>query len=236
MGQARHQGKVVVVARALAIVLACVCVLLTVPSPASAQTMVAGDLTFTQAFVSDTKGVADTFTYEITADSADAPLPEGASNGTYTFTMTGTDTVVVNFQVSEPSADAVYTYTARQVTPADASGYTYDDTVYTIKFYVYGNSVTGYVFTYNEQGDKVHDPGWTITYAQPAVTSPSSPTTPTSPEAATQQAATVVPVSSTQQLVKTGDAVEFGVLLGVGIAAVAVACLGLVVRLRGRSR
>jgi hypothetical protein len=226
---------VVVAARALAIVLACVCVLLAVPSPASAQTLVAGDLTFTQDFVSDTKGVADTFTYEITADSADAPLPEGASNGTYTFTMTGTDTVVVNFQVNEPSADSVYTYTARQVTPADADGYTYDDTVYTIKFYVYGNSATGYIFTYDEQGDKVHDPGWTITYAQPVVTSPSSPTTPTTPEAATQ-AATVVPVSDTQQLVKTGDAVEFGVLLGVGIAAVAVACLGLVVRLRGRSR
>jgi hypothetical protein len=146
--------------------------------------------------------------------------------------MTGTDTVVVNFQVNEPSADSVYTYTARQVTPADVDGYTYDDTVYTIKFYVYGNSTTGYIFTYNEQGDKVHDPGWTITYAQPAVTSPSGPT---GPEAATQ-AATVVPVSDTQQLVKTGDAVEFGVLLGVGIAAVVVACLGLVVRLRGGSR
>lgn len=69
-------------------------------------------------------------TYELSAVATDAPLPEGSRNGKYLFFIDGED--------QEASISLYFTetgyreYQLRQVT-ADAEGYSYDPTVYTIR-------------------------------------------------------------------------------------------------------
>ena len=108
-----------------------------------------------------------TFTYTLTALTPGAPLPEGASGGSYVFTIGGT-ALLMNHSVSITFPDAggsgsqdmyVYTYSLK-CTGCDNTDYKTDDKEYTIKVYVCkdndGNHVA-HVMVHNPDGTKNSD-------------------------------------------------------------------------------
>lgn len=130
-----------------------------------------GTIRVFQTLQSDDPNVPDTYSYELRAASPGAPLPAGAQNGVYTWTMTGDDSKTM--VITPASQTGGWEYTMRQIPPkAVPEGLTCDDTTYTVRAYPLrtsepdGSDVIFY--TYDSAGEKVTDPGWTVTYQKPA--------------------------------------------------------------------
>lgn len=81
----------------------------------------------------------DTAGYVLTPEDG-APLPEGADEEAYRFTLSGNETKELAFTYSH--AD-IYTYTLAQTGQEEKEGYTYDDQIYTIFVYVKNTSNGG---------------------------------------------------------------------------------------------
>lgn len=69
------------------------------------------------------------FAYVLTAADPASPMPEGAANGEYRFTLDGNEER--RLSVVYPLA-GVYVYQLRPDTPEPQTGYTYDDEVFTL--------------------------------------------------------------------------------------------------------
>ena len=69
---------------------------------------------------------AETFTVELTAVTADAPMPAGASGGVYTATVTGAGSLTLEMAFDQPG---VFSYTIKQL-PGTSEYCTYDPTTY----------------------------------------------------------------------------------------------------------
>ncbi|MCL2828063.1 MAG: hypothetical protein FWD99_04920 [Oscillospiraceae bacterium] len=129
-------GRIVNKSRFLSVSLALICLVgaLFAPAAYAAET---GQVTLTvrQTFVSGGPPAPpiQVFTYELTPQTAGAPMPAGGDEGGYTFTIAGNvemQTRPINFP-----GTGLYVYTLRCVTE-DRPGYTIDRREYTVEVYV----------------------------------------------------------------------------------------------------
>ena len=122
--------------RFVPVFLVLVCLLSTLLAPAAhAAGGAEVSLTVQQSFHSDGLSVPprDGFTYELTAQTAAAPMPPGSDSDGYSFTIAGTGDVEIG-PINLNTA-GTYTYTLRCVT-GDLPGYTIDRQIYTIELHV----------------------------------------------------------------------------------------------------
>ena len=107
----------------------------------------------------------ETGIYELVPVTEGAPLPDGAQNGVFRFTLTGNDTVDIPVITGARSGQPTelffeqagqYQYTLSQVT-ADADRYTYDRATYSLNIMIIGSgngTAVGALWIVNEQGTK----------------------------------------------------------------------------------
>lgn len=92
-------------------------------------------LSVVQGFtVQDGEPASDTFSYRLTAVTPGAPMPAGSTGGSYSFTVSGT-----NSRTLPPvpfTQVGAYTYEIAPVIDQRAEGYTYDEQVYSLSVYV----------------------------------------------------------------------------------------------------
>lgn len=79
-------------------------------------------------------GLNSIFSYELTALEEGSPLPSGAVNGKYAFTLE--DTVTKELDPITYNHAGIYRYELRMKTPVPERGYAYDTQVYSIAVYV----------------------------------------------------------------------------------------------------
>ncbi len=169
--------------------LVAVCVFFVVcPTTARAETLTAECRVF-QRYMIDTSGLPVEFDYTLVAADSGAPMPEGASGTTYTWTFRRDDELVLKIPVDTTTmaeGKALYTYTLCPVTTELTDNLYYDTSsdralVYTLEVYTFDESVFGkprvQAIVRNPDGTKVADPGWYI-YWRGA--DPKKPDTPTS--------------------------------------------------------
>jgi len=85
-----------------------------------------------QQVISGVATASDSFTFELLADKPSFPLPNGASNGVYTFVIAGNATMTIGpIAFAEPG---IYTYQLR-CTTASSEKISTDQQVYAITFY-----------------------------------------------------------------------------------------------------
>ncbi len=146
-----------------------------------------------QDFVSSYTGVARTFEYRLVPLDEANPMPKNSENGVYAWTFEGDDTGWVNIDFSDvvvTEGEKVFYYAACQNIPEPQPGYTYDDRVYYVDVHVLANG-QGVIANVRESsifGDKVDDPGWTVTYENPK--DDSSNTTPNQEQSDTGETTT----------------------------------------------
>jgi hypothetical protein len=76
------------------------------------------------------RDVDDEFTYRLTREDDDSPMPSGSNGDDYTFTMTDDDSRNITIKYDRVG---IYYYELRQVIPSNTSSrYTYDRTVYRV--------------------------------------------------------------------------------------------------------
>lgn len=92
----------------------------------------------------------DQASYTLTAKASGTPMPSGSADGVYAFTVSGTDHIELP-AISFP-AYGTYVYEIAQATPA-ATGYTYDNEVYTVTVYYEASYME--LITTNRAGQKV---------------------------------------------------------------------------------
>lgn len=80
--------------------------------------------------VQDGAAPVSQFSYRMTAETPDAPMPAGSSGDAYTFTINGTDSVSLG-PIHFTSA-GVYSYEITQVIGSQQEGYVYDREVYNL--------------------------------------------------------------------------------------------------------
>ena len=155
-------------------------------------------LTIRQRFASEASS-AESFTYRLTARTAEAPLPAGSDAQGYGFTITGAgETQVGPIQFSAPG---IYVYELRCITE-DHSGYTIDRQIYTIEMHVVENlAVSSIVYISNQR--KV--PEILFEHSVAGVSTPPS-TTPSTPSNTT----TNRPDITTSRPGTTGDGPKTG--------------------------
>ena len=139
--------------------------------PTSSNFMAEGDkvpFTFWQKTVSvNGQPMDETYTYVFEALTPGAPMPQGSVDGKYYFTMTGDE--VLTFYI-EYSYTGSFNYKSSMVLPEPKQYYTYDETYFDVRVeagYDPGSTEKIHVYCYNPIGQKVYDPGWTITYNEP---------------------------------------------------------------------
>ncbi|MBQ3864222.1 MAG: hypothetical protein II781_00030 [Clostridia bacterium] len=110
----------------------------------------------------------DTFTVELSAVTAGAPVPEGTTDGKYLLDIEGkatenTDTIDLSF----PNM-GVYSYKIRQI-PGDQEACTYDSAEYDLTVYVLNENGSRYSTTvlYDQDGNKVDEALFTNEYEVP---------------------------------------------------------------------
>lgn len=130
-------------------------------------------------------------TYEMTALDFDNPMPEGSTDGRYTFSLKGDKQAELAMTYDH---GGVYRYQLRQTTK-DAERYTYDRAVYIVSVYI-NNGENGQlipqVIVENEQKEKCEDILFENTYTVKTV--PATPGTSYQPTGNTDRT-----------LVNTGD-------------------------------
>ena len=163
-------GVVRMVPRAfIALVLAALFAAFAVTPTASAATHQAS-FGVGQRITTNSADIRKTYEYCMVADNEDAPMPEGAVDGRYCWTMTGTVNQSVDFDFPVEGGLS-YEYTLYQHVTDGQANYTYDSTKYTVRVYAMGYDADGNLNTkalfYDVEGNKVWDPVWTVTYKAP---------------------------------------------------------------------
>lgn len=169
-------------------------------------------------------------TYELTALDADSPMPEGSADGSYTFTLDGSEQRELLVTYVHGGS---YRYRLRQITP-DAERYDYDRRIYTIRVYVQNGKdgeLTALVIAENEQKEKCENLFFENTYTGKAgvsIQKPGSLTTEITSEktenSTTDETSTTTEIST---MVGTGDETPLGfwLLLLVSAAGMAIGFL-----------
>ena len=139
--------------------------------PASGVVYAAGNMpAFTVSQTLTTSGklpdsLNETGIYELVSVTDGAPLPDGAQNGVFRFTLTGNDTVDIPVITGARSGQPTelffeqagqYQYTIHQVTE-DAANYSYDRATYSMNVMIVGSgsgTSVGALWIVNEQGAK----------------------------------------------------------------------------------
>ena len=139
--------------------------------PTSSNFMAEDDkvpFTFWQKTISvNGQPMEETYTYVFEALTPGAPMPEGCVGDKYYFTMT--DDQVLTFYI-EYTYTGTFRYKSSMVLPEPTPYYTYDETYFAVRVeaaYDPGSTEKIHVYCYNPIGEKVYDPGWTITYNEP---------------------------------------------------------------------
>jgi len=104
-----------------------------------------------QILISEDMPDSDEFTYILSAQTKNAPMPEGNNMETHTFTIEGTGDGQIKLRFDKAG---VYVYELRCVT-TDKPGYTIDSRIYIIEVYVTDDLEV--VLTYTNDGKKVID-------------------------------------------------------------------------------
>lgn len=100
--------------------------------------------------------------YELAAEDAAAPMPDGAAGSTWTWQMRGNDSVKIAFPRSGTQA-GTYRYTLRQVS-GNQRGLIYDSQVFSIELFVPsgGSGADPICIVRDANGSKTSDVGWTV--------------------------------------------------------------------------
>ena len=96
-----------------------------------------------------------TFQYVLEATDAKTPMPEGSKDGSYSFSMTGTQKIYLD-EITYTSP-GIYRYEAYQIVEEPIEGYEYDGTRYTVNVYVKNAAAGGpaaEIVIQNEKGEK----------------------------------------------------------------------------------
>jgi len=91
-------------------------------------------ITVRQIFSAASSSAADTFTYRLRALESGNPMPAGSSGGSYTFAISGNDSVHIGSFGHD--RQGVYRYELAQLVETEKTGYVYDKRIYTIEAHV----------------------------------------------------------------------------------------------------
>lgn len=128
--------------------------------------IVAEDPPVAKRITGDTPSTAEKFTFVLTGESADCPMPEGSSGTIKEITITGTGST--EFGTITFTKAGTYDYTISEKNTG-AEGYTYDSTVYSIHYVVSetdGKLSSEYTIT-GKDGEKANAAVFTNTYRKP---------------------------------------------------------------------
>lgn len=155
----RMTGRLVSAACALTVALSAALL----PSVAEARECV---LPVTQRYTTNASGSPDTVMYELVADDPSSPMPDGASDGTYLFYVSGSVTEEVPIEL-DGAYDGQPWYTLRQASQDFPDGLTLDDASYRIQVSHDGDG--GLVaIAYDADGEKATDVVFDVSYEKPA--------------------------------------------------------------------
>lgn len=119
-------------------------------APSSASISLTVDQTFIKP---SSSSPADTFTYELTPQTAGSPMPAGSVGGRYTLSISGNGSVAIG--PIPYTATGLYIYELKG-TSSMGSGYTCDSEVYRVEVYVTGSTQAD-VVVYRSDGSKSSD-------------------------------------------------------------------------------
>ncbi|MBP3222443.1 MAG: hypothetical protein J6M18_00745 [Actinomycetaceae bacterium] len=178
------------------------------------------------------QGLEETFTYCIEAEQEGAPMPSGGVTGSpYCWTMTGSlegdDKLTLDFSDAfDKMNEREHTYRMYQKIDTPVDGYTYDSTVWRVLVHKVGRAL----IIYNEDNEKVTDPGWTVKYEDKATPPPATgtggdgnPSSPLTPPSTTTDVPTQTILSNT------------GARIGLGAFVVAMVAGGILLIVRRRA-
>lgn len=171
--------------------------------------------------------IGDSFNYTLYSSGSSQPMPQGAGNNEYSFTLKGNQKITlpaIAFNKVGP-----YQYTLKQKA-GSAQGYTYDAEVYTIEVYVANGASPGTykttVLIKNSKGEKVNDIVFANSYQEALVTPTPVPQATSAPTAAATSKPSAPPY--------TGDDGNLG--LWIGLTAIAVLVLVVLVVLYNKNK
>ncbi|HJB83821.1 MAG TPA: hypothetical protein H9711_11780 [Candidatus Mediterraneibacter intestinavium] len=130
------------------------------PAQAAGNAGVSVQIPVKQEFAASGNGAEEAdgkISYLLTAREKDSPMPEGSSDGCWSFTMTGNQDIQTS--PIEFGHAGVFSYEIRSAQDGQKDGYVYDDCVYTVSVYV-SNTADGLaadLIAQNEDGDKVSE-------------------------------------------------------------------------------
>ena len=168
-----------------------ICALLALASLTTyAHAAVAGDASATkpviipieQKYTTNTSGVQDEFEYCLDAVTGGAPLPAGASDGKYTFTMKGATQDQLYIDYAGAEYNKWFEYKIYQVQPAeDMAGFTLDAAEYNLEAILWGNDQTQVVASTTDETGAVTKPmelAWAVSYDSSNIDDDDTPTDP----------------------------------------------------------
>ena len=136
-----------------------------------------------QIFDSEVEGIADEFSYIMTTDQSDAPMPAGSRNMQYSWTMKKNAATEITLNVKTAGQ---YHYTLCQTTEKK-DNYKYDQNKYHVTveaYYNESNQLKVVTIVANEKGEKIEAISFKNSYMgeeKPNLTQPSNPSQPSGP-------------------------------------------------------
>lgn len=118
--------------------------------------------------------VSDEFSYLLTANNQESPMPIGSGTDGYSFTLSGnTNITIPNIEYIHAG---IYRYTLRQIVNSEIDGYNYDCTVYNIEVHVRNNGeeLSSDLVVYNGPS-KVESIEFNNSYTEPISDQPTTP-------------------------------------------------------------
>jgi len=142
---------------ALCLIMACLAAVLSADASFAAEgTALEVTVPVKQNFVKTgtDRSVSEQFSYVLTPQKAENPLPDGSTNGSYMLTLTGNEETNLSFRYTHAGE---YIYQLKESVTNSQTGYTYDSTVYTVKVYAenYNNSLISEVIIQNDNNEKL---------------------------------------------------------------------------------
>ncbi len=134
------------------------------------------EMTVTQA---EDEAVDEAFTYCLTADGEDVPMPQGSEGNVYTFVMNGSETATCGPITYHHGG--VYHYTLTQQTEQKEEHYTYDTSVYNVTVYVKNiedGALTAQIVMENANGEKVNEASFSNSFTGTPKPTPQPPKKP----------------------------------------------------------
>lgn len=140
----------------LGIVAGFLCAMLTSVSVFAAEPSAVAKIPAEQRFeIQSGQEAESTFQYILEAVDDKAPMPENSKEGSYTFSMTGTQTLYLDgITYTSPG---IYRYVAYQIVEEPREGYQYDNSRYQVDVYVKnsaGSGLAAEIVIQNENGEK----------------------------------------------------------------------------------